>query len=193
MNIKCYFILNPEPPILEGKERLTLDCDETLVDVCQTVEAFVELLQRLVKVVTRGVVGNVGNVDNDDSDSKSATLMCRGVIVRSAVSVLSRPLAQLHLDVESPDTSSSSTCRKIADNVVKVLIQAVPNPVTVIPYSSVAGNFGLESGKKKEFDAGAEIRWSRGIGTFFFLIADCADFRSYVPSCYSPVYLLNKV
>jgi hypothetical protein len=108
--------------MLEGKERLTLDCDENLIDICQTVEVFVELLQRLVNVVK-----SAPKSDADDADDlKLASLKCRGLIARSSIDVLSRPLAQLHLDVEI-ESPATSTCRKIAENVVKVLIQVFLN------------------------------------------------------------------
>ena len=125
---------------------------------------------------------NLVNVDNNNVIFMS----------RSSVQVLSRPLAQLHLDV-GVKTSSASTCRKIAENVVAVLMQVIPNPVNLIMFPAFSQNHGLIVEKKKDFDAGNEIRWSRGIGLLFFLIAEKSDFRSYVPSCYSPIFLFNQV
>jgi hypothetical protein len=38
-----------------------------------------------------------------------------------------------------------------------------------------------------------QIRWSRGVGVLFFLISAKMEFRPYIPSCYSPLFLLNQV
>ena len=58
---------------------MTLDCDENLLDICQTVEVFVELLQRLTNVVKN--VKNDGTID-DNADSKVVLMKCRGLIAR---------------------------------------------------------------------------------------------------------------
>jgi len=175
----------PEPPSLEGKERLTLDCDENLFEVCQTVQAFVELAQRLATLLKT-------DAKQDDDDWKNASVKCRGHLAKSVVAVLSRPLAYLHLDVEI-ESPATSTCRRISENLVDVLRKIVGNPISLISFTAVWRNLGLDPPKQNGYDVGSEIRWSRGIGILFFLIADKQDFRSYVPSCYSPIFLFNQV
>ena len=184
----------PEPPILEGKERLLLDGDKNLVNLCQTVQAFVELLQRLstlIKTVPdkkEDVVASDSNVD----DAKIASIKCRGHLTKAAIQVLSRPLAYLHLDL-AQELAAISTCRQIAENLVDIIKENVSNPITLINFSAIQGLFNLDPIKEKDYDHGSEIRWSRGIGILFFIIYDKPENRSYVPSCYSPIYLFNQL
>jgi hypothetical protein len=43
--------------------------------------------------------------------------------------------------------------------------------VSIVSFFAVRENFRLDPKKKKDFDPGSEIRWSRGIGTLFFLVS----------------------
>jgi len=184
----------PEPPILEGKERLLLDGDENQVNLCQTVQAFVELLQRLsalIKILSNKEKDKAAG-DNIDDDEKIAATKCRGHLTKSALQVLSRPLAYLHLGV-ARESASVSTCRQIAENLVDTIKENVPNPITLINFSTIQRLFNLDPIKEKDYDHGSEIRWSRGIGILFFIIFDKPENRSYVPSCYSPIYLFNQL
>ena len=179
----------PEPPILEGKERLTLDCDPNLVDLCHTVQSLVELLQRLAALLKKSN-GVVATCDSDEAEI--AATKCRGHLVKTVVQVLSRPLAYLHLDVES-QSPATSTCRKIGENLVDIIRQIVSNPMKLVAFASIQRLFNLDPIKERDYDPGSEIRWARGIGIFFFLIGDKPELRSYTPSCYSPVFVFNQV
>ena len=177
----------PEPPILEGKERLTLDCDPNLVDLCQTVQSLVELLQRLATLLKSSDVAT-----SDADETQVAVTKCRGHLVKTVVQVLSRPLAYLHLDVES-QSPATSTCRIISENLVDIIRQIVPNPMTLVAFASIQRLFKLDPIKEKDYDPGSEIRWARGIGIMFFLICDKPELRAYSPSCYSPIFVFNQV
>jgi len=186
----------PDVPecLSSSEERLVLDSDPEMVATLDTVHVFVEFLIPLQQQALHS------------AESFDCRETCKNILVRTAMTTLSKPLASLNLENHLSKKSGAqikSRGLSIAEKLASIIVSLEPDIYKLAEFNRSrylrkdTFSEDSEGEEKKERDD-----WTIGVGVLFYLVFNdlCSQDRSQTlslmsstPCVHNPAHVLNSL